>query len=111
MTKGSILGEFEQTVLFTLARLDGAATGREVYTELLAVTGRDASIASVHVTLTRLEEKGFLKAKLAPGPEGLGKEVKQFALNRAGLHMLRECRAHWDQLWDGVDLEAGKAGS
>lgn len=111
MGKGSNLGEFEQTVLFALARLDDRATGRDVYRELVAVTERDVSVASVHVTLTRLADKGLLDTDMAPGPEGLGKDVKHFALNPVGSRRLREARAHWERLWDGIGLPSSTGSS
>jgi DNA-binding PadR family transcriptional regulator len=104
MGKGANLGEFEQTVLFTLARFREPVTGRAVYKELMNATGRDLSIASVHVTLTRLEAKGLLDESVGPGPEGVGKTVKHFALNALGGRALKESREHWERLWHGARL-------
>ncbi|HZD03313.1 MAG TPA: hypothetical protein VE173_00295 [Longimicrobiales bacterium] len=106
MGKGDNLGEFEQTVLFTLARLDGPASARAVYAKLVDVTERDVSVASVHVTLGRLEEKGAVGSSFGAGPEGLGREVRHFVLTPAGYGELRDARAHWERLWQGLDLDA-----
>lgn len=104
MGRGSNLGELEQTVLFTLARLGRTCSARDVYAELVEVTGRDTSVAAVHVTLGRLEDKGLADVEMAEGPEGLGRDVKHFVLTSAGLDALREARARWERLWAGVGL-------
>ncbi|NKB88540.1 MAG: PadR family transcriptional regulator [Acidobacteria bacterium] len=94
-------------MLFTLARLDRAATGRDVYLELVEVTGRDASVAAVHVTLGRLEDKGLVAIRMGDGAEGLGRQVRHFALREPGMQALRDSRTHWERLWNGIALEPG----
>jgi hypothetical protein len=53
MGKGLYLGELEQVVLLSLARLSGNAYGMEVYDQIRDVTDRDVSIPTIYVTLTR----------------------------------------------------------
>lgn len=106
MGKGDNLGEFEQTVLFTLARIEGSASARAVYTKLVELTERDVAVASVHVTLGRLEEKGAVASSLCDGPQGLGRKVRHFALTPTGRSELRAARDHWERLWRGLDLGA-----
>lgn len=102
MGKGQHLGEFEQTVMLSVARFEEPAPSRMIYQALVEVTGRDASVASVHVTLTRLEAKGFLDGTFGDGPAGLGKQVKHFALTADGGQALNTSREHWNRLWEGA---------
>lgn len=104
MGKGQTPGELELTVMLSLAGADGALSSREVYEAIVALTGRDLAVASVHVTLNRLEVKRLVDTRMAPGPEGVGREVKHFALSRRGVAMLRESRTYWDRLWSAARL-------
>jgi DNA-binding PadR family transcriptional regulator len=101
-------GELELTVMLALAGAERALASREVYEEIVALTGRDLAVASVHVTLNRLESKRLVDASMAPGPEGLGREVKCFALSRQGIATLQESRTYWERLWGAARLKAGR---
>ena len=98
--KGSHLGEFELTVMLVLTAIGEAASGRRVYEEIIAQTGRDAAVAAVHVTLARLEEKGLLELSLAPEGNG-GRAVRHFAVTTEGERALTQARDYWDRLWAG----------
>ena len=62
--KGSSLGEFEELVLLAVGILFDDAYGLAVLDELQKQTGRDIMISSVHKSLVRLEEKGYLRSRL-----------------------------------------------
>ena len=109
MGKGQNPGELELTVMLALASAERALASREVYEEIVARTGRDLAVASVHVTLNRLQAKRLVDAAMAPGPEGLGREVKHFALNRRGVATLQESRTYWEKLWGAARLQ-GRSG-
>ncbi len=64
MGKGDHLGEFEYVVMLAVARLKSDAYGVGIHSEIQRTTGRDVSIPAVYVTLTRLEEKGYLGSPL-----------------------------------------------
>jgi len=98
MSRGRHLGEFEQIVLLSLARLRDAATGREIYDELVAVTGREVAVAAVYITLGRLEKKGHVRS--VPGSDdGDGRPLKLFHLEAGGAEALRESRNELERLW------------
>ncbi len=103
--KGSHLGEFELTVMLVLATTGETASGRRVYEQIVAQTGRDAAVAAVHVTLARLEEKGLVKLSLAPEGDG-GRVVRQFATTAAGERAITAARDYWDRLWAGSKVRA-----
>lgn len=54
------LGEFEELVLLTVAAHHKEAYGVLVLDSLKESTGKKVSISAVHVTLKRLEKKGYL---------------------------------------------------
>jgi len=58
------LGEFEEMVLLMVAILDGEGYGVTVSQALEEHTGRIVTFGTVHNTLIRLEEKGFVKSEL-----------------------------------------------
>ena len=110
MTKGSYLGEFELVVLLALARLNENSHGMAIYDEIKATTGREVSVHSVYVTLNRMEKKGFLRSRLCdPGEEKSETRTRKwYSLESDGLHALRKSRKMYDNLWEGVRLEAGE---
>lgn len=103
MTKGNYLGEFELVVLLALARLDEPSSGMPIYDEICSTTGRDVSVHSVYVTLSRMEKKGYVKSDSgAPG-----RARKFYSLTDDGTAALRHSRDMYDSLWSGVSLRAG----
>ena len=58
------IGEFEELVLLTIAALDEAAYGVAIKEDIEQRTDRSISIGALHSTITRLEEKGFIKSWL-----------------------------------------------
>ncbi len=103
MARGAIPGEFEHAILLTLAGFADEASGRNVYESLLEATNRDVSVAAVHITLTRLEEKGWATCRTSdPEPGQGGKQRRHYALSEAGAAMLTGLRSQHDRLWDGA---------
>lgn len=105
MSKGQNLGELELTVLLALAAGSGPLSSREVYESIVDATGREVAVASVHVTLTRLHDKRLVETSLRPGPAGLGRQVKHFAISTTGTTALHDCRAYWSKLWRAAGLK------
>lgn len=100
MGRGERPGAFEHTVLLALAGMEGEAGGGDVYDALVAATGRDVSVAAVHITLRRMEEKGWVEVRSTdPPPERGGKKRRHYRLSPAGADVLREQRADYDRLW------------
>ncbi|MEO8619469.1 MAG: helix-turn-helix transcriptional regulator [bacterium] len=79
------LGEFEQIVLLALIRLGSDGYGVSVRDAIAERTGREADFGTVYTTLTRLEDKGFVTARLGDAtPERGGRRKKHFAITGAG---------------------------
>lgn len=102
------LGEFEQVVLLALARLHDGGYGAEIHGEILDATGRDVSIPAVYVTLKRLERKGYV-VSATRRPEGGGRAVRVYTLERTGWEALHRSRELFARLWDSPRLDSGEA--
>lgn len=100
MVKGALPGEFEQIVLLAMASLGREASGREVYQVVRSMTGREVSVAAVHITLARLHDKGWAKCRtMGPEPGRGGKPRRRYAMSRKGAAVLKEQRAQLERLW------------
>lgn len=94
------VGEFEELVLLTIASLGDDAYGVAIKEDIESRTDRSLSIGALHSTITRLEEKGFIKSWLGdPTQERGGRRKRFFHLTNEGkvaLHKMKELR---DELW------------
>jgi PadR family transcriptional regulator PadR len=95
------IGEFEELVLLTIAALDENAYGVAIKEDIEQRTDRSISIGALHSTITRLEEKGFIKSWLGdPTQERGGRRKRYFELTNQGKVALRNVKALRDELWD-----------
>lgn len=95
------IGEFEELVLLTIAALDENAYGVSIKEDIELRTDRSISIGALHSTITRLEEKGFIKSWLGdPTQERGGRRKRYFELTNQGKVALRNVKALRDELWD-----------
>ena len=84
------LGELEQMVLLTLARLDGEGHGAAIATELEERTGRKVSPGALYTVLDRLQEKGCVEGWIGDStPERGGRRRKVYRLLPAGAKEVR----------------------
>lgn len=94
------LGEFEELVLLTIAGLNEQAYGVAIQQDIEKRADRAISIGALHSTITRLEEKGFLKSQMGdPTPERGGRRKRFFELTHAGKVALNHTKALRDELW------------
>ncbi len=97
------LGEFEEMVLMMVAILDEEAYGVSVNQALEEHTGRVVTFGTVHNTLIRLEEKGFLTSKLGGATaERGGRRKRIFQVTTLGNRTLREMNELRQQLWQMI---------
>jgi PadR family transcriptional regulator, regulatory protein PadR len=102
--RGERLGTLEGMVLAAVLRCTPEANGVAVYEELARRTGRDPSLRAVHVTLRRLEDKGYLTSEEgSTSPRG-GRPRRWYDLTARGDEELRRLRDEWDALWAGVEI-------
>jgi PadR family transcriptional regulator PadR len=105
----SYLGEFEQLLLLAVLRLGADAYAPELARELEARAGRTVSRGHLYTTLDRLEDKGLVRWKLAPGGavrDGLPR--RHYTATAAGVAALRESRDVLRRMWRGLEGALGE---
>ncbi|MEZ0610916.1 PadR family transcriptional regulator [Fibrella sp. WM1] len=101
--KRAFLGEFEEVVLLTVAILGEAAYGVTVTQEIEEQTGRSVGFSTVHTTLQRLEEKGFLTSQMGGATaERGGRRKRFFSVTAAGRKALIDVKQVRTQLWEAL---------
>lgn len=106
------LGEFEEVVLLMVAILDGDAYGVTVSQALEEHTGRIVTFGTVHNTLIRLEEKGFVKSQLGGATtERGGRRKRLFQVTALGGRALQEVQQLRQELWQLVPPHTFRLGS
>lgn len=103
------IGEFEELVLLTIATLRDSAYGVSIKQDIEDRASRAISIGSLHSTLTRLEEKGFISSELGePTKERGGRRKRFFKLTSAGEAALIKIKSLRDGLWANANLNLAK---
>ena len=98
--KRTYLGEFEELVLLTIAILGEQAYGVTITQQIEEQTGRIVDFSSVHTTLKRLEEKGFLHSHMGGATaERGGRRKRFFSITAAGIGALREIQQVRNRMW------------
>jgi PadR family transcriptional regulator, regulatory protein PadR len=94
------LGEFEELVLTMVGILQDEAYGNAIVTEIRERIGREVNLSAVHVTLYRLEDKGYVKSHMGGATNSRGGRRKRiFSVTNAGLAMLRSMKEARMDLW------------
>ena len=94
------IGEFEELVLLAIASLDENAYGISIKKLIEDRTDRTISIGALHSTITRLEEKGYLRSWLGkPTQERGGRSKRHFEITPQGKAALHEIKSLRDELW------------
>jgi len=99
--KGQYLGEFEEMLLLLVAILEKDAYGVNIQRELKEKADRETGLSAIHITLYRLEDKGFVSSYLgeATAVRG-GRRKRVFELTHAGHAALEEAREKRAKLWN-----------
>ena len=94
------LGEFEELILTLVAALQAEAYGAAIAEEIETKLKRDVNLSAVHVTLYRLEDKGYVKSAMGGGTKERGGRRKRiFTITSAGMAMLRAMKETRIDLW------------
>lgn len=100
MGKTSFLGEFEELILTMVLILEDDAYGNTVVTAVKEHQKREVTLSAVHITLYRLEEKGFLASHMAGATQSRGGRKKRyFQITSAGKALLQEMKTARTNLW------------
>jgi DNA-binding PadR family transcriptional regulator len=98
------LGDLQQLVMLAVARLGPGAFGSAIQNELMRVSQREVSVATVHVTLVRLEKQGMVRSRRTePDPAKGGKGKRFFDLTPAGWEALEAARVALAKMWEEVE--------
>ena len=94
------LGEFEELILTMVAALQEDAYGAAIAEEIETRLKREVNLSAVHVTLYRLEDKGYIKSSLGGGTnERGGRRKRIFTITSAGMAMLKAMKESRIELW------------
>lgn len=94
------LGEFEELVLTMVGILQEEAYGNAIVKEIQERVGREVNLSAVHVTLYRLEDKGYVKSSMGGATsERGGRRKRIFRVTNAGLAMLRALKESRIDMW------------
>ena len=97
------LGEFEELILIMVGALQDDAYGAAIADEIGMKLKRDVNLSAVHVTLYRLEDKGYIKSSLGGATKERGGRRKRiFTITSAGMAMLRAMKEQRLVLWKMV---------
>lgn len=94
------LGEFEELVLTLVAALREDAYGAAIAEEIETRLRREVNLSAVHVTLYRLEDKGYIKSTLGGATKERGGRRKRiYSITSAGMAILRTMKETRIYLW------------
>lgn len=104
------LGEFEEVILLLVGILGEEAYAFNIAQEFESQTARSVSIGAVHSTLTRLEEKAFLKSEMGDSTaERGGRRKRIYTITAYGRKTLVAARDFKVSLWNQFpDFAASK---
>jgi len=95
------LGELEELILTVVGILGDDAYGYSVVTEIKTQLNRSVSLPSAHVTLYRLQDKGYLKSTVggASAKRG-GRRKRIFRVTASGVAVLKSMKEDRMKLWN-----------
>jgi DNA-binding PadR family transcriptional regulator len=93
----------EELVLLSVYRLKENVYLISIQDHLNHFTGKDWSISSVYIPLSRLVKRGSLKTTIGEVTEKRGgKAIKYYQVTKLGLKALVEFEASNETMWSGV---------
>ena len=98
--KNKGLGEFEELVLLAVCILEGGAYGVSVKREVETHTNRSILLGAVHITLYRLQDKGWLKSEMGGNTAKRGDRRKRlFQITETGMQQLHASQNVRQKMW------------
>ena len=97
------LGQIELLALIAVMRLGDAAYGVAIANEIENAGGRRIALASLYLTLDRLEANGLVQSELGePTPERGGRAKTYFRVTARGIKEARDARRLLSNICNGV---------
>lgn len=101
--KGTNIGEFEELLLLIVLILEEDAYVLRIREELMEQVNRSMSMGALHTTLTRLEQKEFLKSDWGGATQERGGRRKRiYELTASGKIALNEVKKLRANLWGQI---------
>lgn len=101
--KKTYLGEFEELVLTLVAALRENAYGAVIKSEIELRQKRSVNLSAVHVTLYRLEDKGYINSAFGGATnERGGRRKRIYTITNAGIAILQRMQVARIDLWKMV---------
>lgn len=98
--KKSGLGEFEELILLAVCILEGEGYGVSVKQEVEKHLNRTVLLGAVHITLYRLQDKGFLESTLGGNTAKRGDRRKRlFTVTDLGRRQLQAAQDVRQKMW------------
>lgn len=98
------LGEFEQLVLLSILRLGADAYGVTIARELEQQAARSVARGALYTTLDRLEDKGLVRWKLAPGSDARSRVPRRcYLVTARGVAALKASQHVLRRMWHGLE--------
>ena len=99
------LSDLEQLLLLSVVQAGDDAHAGSVRDVLKERGERKASLGSIYVTMTRLEERGMVESAMGdPTPERGGKAKRFYRVTDEGMVALHHSRRILDRMWEGVPV-------
>lgn len=100
--KNKGLGEFEELVLLAVCILE-QAYGVTVKKEVEKHSGRSVLLGAVHITLYRLQDKGYLQSEMGGNSEKRGDRRKRlFEVTDKGMEQLKAAQEVRQKMWQFI---------
>ena len=97
------LTDLEQLLLLSALRHPGDAIGAVLQDDVESQAGRRVSLGTIHLTMTRLEERGFVESWIGEPTGGRGgKGRRHYRVTPEGVAVLQETRRIVEEMWAGV---------
>lgn len=104
----SQLTDLEQLLLLAALRQRDDAYGAALQKDIEDVAERRVSLGSIHVTMSRLEERGLVMSEMGEPTGGRGGKARRlYTVTSRGMAELNRAREIFEQMWADVPQEAG----
>src|SRR5260221_14394597 len=102
------LGELEELILTVVGILQDDAYGNAIIKEIKQQVNRVVSLAAAHVTLYRLEDKGYVKSRVGGATKTRGgRRKKIFTITNGGRAILPAMKEKRIKVWKYITRVGG----
>lgn len=104
MPAAQLLTPLQHLLMLAALRLGDDASGAALQRDVERAANRRLSIATIYVTMDRLEDQGLVRSWLGnPTPARGGKARRHYAVTARGAKALVQARDELRRAWDGLE--------